>query len=1236
MARRGDTRSPSPTESSFSRRSRREDDRYTRDRKYDRGHRYRSRSRSPDVRPYQFPYHRSIPSANLAFYQRKHPDQDYRRRDRSYDRRGGRRDDDVYRSTRRDRSRDRVRERSPVRDRRHRSRERDYRDRRDDSRDRAKRRREDSADSSRKARKDDSRVGPSKANGAKDIGVCSPSIITFEQAKIMHVQASKPSTPRSDEDDKKKVLEQRQAKLNAWKAKLAQKQGEEAKKLQSGANATRSLLDEMEKKATASPDTALSPSPAPPAENTPAGTYAGKFDPKAISKKATEKNSTSTALGSDVPVPVPVPAKSAVSSNMRTVPSTNKKAAAQPLKARGNVSGFGLGARVQTDADKASNKRNLEMGEEESNTRKLEKLPTLPDDVNQVEEASGPANADEGAYEDDEDDDVDMTEMGTEEEAVAAARAAAEKRDERLQEQSMIDVSDNNGQSTVNGEVTKGDIQMSNGIHEPSTADDEEIDPLDAFMNDLEDMPNAPKAITSLRDLKGKAKAKPKQQEPQALFSDDEDGPEAVADGLDDVMANVPKKKKKDMPTVNHEKMHYEPFRKKFYTEPAELAEMTEEDIKDLRFKLDGIQVRGVNVPKPVTKFSQFGLGTVTLDVINKLGFISPTPIQSQAVPAIMAGFDVIGVAKTGSGKTLAYSLPAMRHIKDQKPLEALDGPVGLILAPTRELATQIHRDCRPFVKALGLRAVCAYGGAPIKDQIAELKQGAEIIVGTPGRMIDLLAANSGRVTNLRRVTYVVLDEADRMFDMGFEPQVMKLLNNIRPDRQTVLFSATFPKSMESLAKKVLNKGSTVEVICGGRSVVGSDITQMVEIRSEKEKFNRLLELLGELYDTDEDARTLIFVERQETADRLLSDLMYKGYPCMSIHGGKDQVDRDSAIDDFKSGAMPILTATSVAARGLDVKQLKLVVNFDVPNHMEDYVHRCGRTGRAGNKGTAVTFITEDQDRFSVDIVKAMKQSGAKVSEDLQKLADSFKEKVKAGKEQTATSGFGGKGLERLDQERDAARTRERKAYKTGDEPEEEEKENNEEDDSGFNIKASGAAPAEATSTSKPAVPTIDLDQNIVVHKTETPAPTTGGLGADKLAQVNQAAAAIRGRLTQASTLRPGMPIDNKGPDAGAYHATLEINDHPQKARWAVTNRTNVAKILEATGTSITTKGNFYASGKTPGPNDAPKLYILVEGDTELVVTQAMRELMRLLREGIEAAATSDARAPASGRYNVV
>jgi ATP-dependent RNA helicase DDX46/PRP5 len=792
---------------------------------------------------------------------------------------------------------------------------------------------------------------------------------------------------------------------------------------------------------------------------------------------------------------------------------------------------FGLASKANLENDVS--KKALDFEDDEGTKKKLEKLPNIV-----LEENANAVDADPDGSADD-DDDVDMQDEGAEGDAMAAARAAAEQRSqaERGEDTAMADVAASASLATDQEEE-----------------EEEEVDPLDAFMQDLQ--PAQDKKSFGL-----KSKSKSRQQEPEALFGDDEVDMTAVDDENPDnilslVSANV-KKKKKDIPTVDHSKVQYQPFRRNFYSEPVEMADWTEEDVASLRMELDNIKVRGVEVPKPVQKWAQCGLGVQVLEVIQKLGYDAPTSIQAQALPAIMSGRDVIGVAKTGSGKTIAFLLPMFRHIKDQRPLEQLDGPVGLVLSPTRELATQIHKECKPFLKALGLRAVCAYGGAPIKDQIADLKRGAEIIVCTPGRMIDLLAANSGRVTNLKRVTYVVLDEADRMFDMGFEPQVMKILSNIRPDRQTVLFSATFPRQMEALARKTLAK--PVEIVVGGRSVVAPEITQIVEVRDEKSKFFRLLELLGKLYEDDknEDDRVLVFVDRQESADGLLRDLMKKGYPCMSIHGGKDQIDRDSTIDDFKHGVIPILIATSVAARGLDVKQLKLVVNYDAPNHLEDYVHRAGRTGRAGNTGTAVTFLTEEQDRYAVDIAKALRQSGQPVPEPVQKLVEGFMDKVKAGKEKAGQSGFGGKGLERLDQERDAAKARERKTFKSGDDGEEQQEEKEDGKDvkvgddlfakAASGVKAHDAGPsAPPASSSLPGVPKgIDLDGKITVHKTEREPASTGPK--NQMDKVAAAVGAINQKLSKAGVMRSGVPIDNKGPDAGAFHATLEINDFPRK-----------------------------------------------------------------------------------------
>lgn len=819
-----------------------------------------------------------------------------------------------------------------------------------------------------------------------------------------------------------------------------------------------------------------------------------------------------------------------------------------PLKSHGNVSGFGLSSKVMTEPEKSSTKRGLDFGDEEGARKKLEKLPTPPIEDIGFDNDTIMINGSKDEEEDD-DDDEGLQDAGTEEEAAAAARAAAEKREERLQTQSLVNQAGENPAAPTD-ETTEpnGDVPMVDASEKPTLENEitedaepeEETDPLDAFMNGLGDPIKVPKMTNGVKA------AKRTPQQPEAMFGDDDVDLNTVAADPDDILAMASKRKKKDLPAVNHAKVAYQPFRKSFYHEPLELSEMTEEEVADLRLELDGIKIRGVDAPKPVQKWSQCGLGVQSLEVVQKLGYEKPTSIQMQAIPSIMSGRDVIGVAKTGSGKTIAFLLPMFRHIKDQRPLDTLDGPAGLVMTPTRELATQIHKECKPFLKALNLRAVCAYGGAPIKDQIADLKRGAEIIVCTPGRMIDLLAANSGRVTNLRRVTYIVLDEADRMFDMGFEPQVMKILANIRPDRQTVLFSATFPRQMEALARKTLVK--PVEIVVGGRSVVAPEITQIVEVRAEETKFIRLLELLGNLYqeEQNEDDRALIFVDRQESADGLLRDLMRKGYPCMSIHGGKDQIDRDSTIDDFKAGVVPIMIATSVAARGLDVKQLKLVVNYDAPNHLEDYVHRAGRTGRAGNTGTAVTFVTPEQERYSLDIAKALRQSGQEVPEELQKLVDAFIEKVKSGKEKVSGSGFGGKGLERLDQERDAARTRERKTFKTGEEGEDDEKEETKKDkDDDLVAKAASMVQSAAAPTPLPGVPKgIDLDGKIVVHRTEV---ATGSSSKNPLEKVGQAVADIHSRLSKNRELRTGVPIDNKGPDAGAFHATLEINDFPRK-----------------------------------------------------------------------------------------
>ncbi|KAF8341285.1 P-loop containing nucleoside triphosphate hydrolase protein [Cantharellus anzutake] len=738
-------------------------------------------------------------------------------------------------------------------------------------------------------------------------------------------------------------------------------------------------------------------------------------------------------------------------------------------------------------------------------------------------------------------------------------------------------------------DVFPPDVAMKDAQEEE---EEDEVDPLDAYMTDVT---KEVKKVNAQDRLKLDGRALP--GDPDAGEEADEVEVPNVVDELDttnmkpeEILALAAKKvKKKELADVDHSKIKYEPFRSDFYRPAPEVEEMDQEDVDLLRLALDGIKIRGVECPKPVTKWSHCGLPAATLDVIKRLGYAAPTAIQSQAIPAIMSGRDVIGVAKTGSGKTIAFLLPLFRQIKDQRPLETMEGPMAIIMTPTRELALQIHRECKPFLKALNLRAVAAYGGTPIKDQIAEMKKGTEIVVCTPGRMIDLLSANSGRVTNLKRVTYLVLDEADRMFDMGFEPQVMKIVKNIRPDRQTVLFSATFPKQMDSLARKILTK--PLEITVGGRSVVAPEIEQIVEVRAEDTKFNRLLEILGQTYYEDKDTRTLIFVDRQEAADNLLRELMRKGYLCMSLHGGKDQIDRDSTIADFKNGVFPILTATSVAARGLDVKQLKLVINYDAPNHMEDYVHRAGRTGRAGNTGTCITFIAPDQERYSVDIWRALQASNAASPPELEDMAREFLQKVTEGKaRQYEGSGFGGKGLEKLNQEREAKDRAQRNAY--GEIVEE--KRPAEEDGEAaatFDFKVEvrrGPAP-EASKTGiipVPAETREEAERRAASMRAaeETLARNSASNSAAASAAARQAQSVIaklnaQVRATKLALQASSTPIgDGTGkPDATDFHAIVPINDYPQKARWRVTNKETMVQLIDMTGASVTNKGKVLA-----------------------------------------------------------
>ena len=741
------------------------------------------------------------------------------------------------------------------------------------------------------------------------------------------------------------------------------------------------------------------------------------------------------------------------------------------------------------------------------------------------------------------------------------------------------------------------------------TEENQDIDPLDAYMKGIEEEAR----MAEMTGAKGGLGMK------NATFEEDEiEESRADIEGFgvepDIFLLAHHGTKRKDLQNVDHSKMKYEPFRKDFYIETQEIEKMTEEECRLYRLELDNIKIRGLECPKPIKKWTQCGLNLKILEVIERCKYVKPTPIQAQAIPAIMNGRDVIGVAKTGSGKTIAFLLPMFRHILDQRPLLNMEGPIAVILTPTRELCLQIGAECKKFCKPFGLRTVCAYGGSAIKDQIADLKRGAEIIVCTPGRLIDLLCANSGRVTNLKRVTYLVLDEADRMFDLGFEPQVMKIIANVRPDRQTVLFSATFPKQMEALARKILQK--PLEIIVGGRSVVCNDVNQIVEVIEEDDKYSKLLEILGQWYERKAD-RILIFVDKQEASDILFRDLLKSGYPCTSLHGGKDQFDRDNIIADFKEGLISILIATSVAARGLDIKDLNLVINYECPNHLEDYVHRVGRTGRAGNKGTAYTFITPEQEKFAPEIVRALKDAKAVIPEELAKMAAAFMEKVKVGDAFMPSSGYKGKGLDRMDEDREAMKKVQKQAYATeNDNPEQEEE----------------AEKDPITGEVKAKVKTERGVHASLKAAQEAAAKVVASIG---IPLASESSPEVSSKMLQVPSSEADGATYPYTTSEGtkAFCCEIEINDAPQQARFKMTSRDVIGPIAEMTGTGITVRGSFYANGR-PNPGDR-KLYVRIEGGTEISVERAKMEFRRQLADHI-AEAASRGQMERTGRYSVI
>jgi ATP-dependent RNA helicase DDX5/DBP2 len=421
-------------------------------------------------------------------------------------------------------------------------------------------------------------------------------------------------------------------------------------------------------------------------------------------------------------------------------------------------------------------------------------------------------------------------------------------------------------------------------------------------------------------------------------------------------------------------------FEKNFYREHPNVEKMSDQEVAAFRMG-NHIIVQGRDPPKPIRTFEEASFPDYILSELLAQKFERPTAIQAQGWPVALKGRDLIGLAETGSGKTLAFLLPAVVHINAQPFLERGDGPIVLILAPTRELAVQIQTECTKFGHSSRIKNTCIYGGVPKGPQVRDLQKGVEIVIATPGRLIDMLEA---RKTNLRRVTYLVLDEADRMLDMGFEPQIRKIVSQIRPDRQTLMWSATWPREVQALSREFLK--DPVQTNIGSMQLSANHrVTQVIDVCQEQEKRLKLLKLLEQIMDG---SKILIFTETKRGADMLTRQLRMDGWPALAIHGDKCQSERDWVLAEFKEGKNPIMIATDVAARGLDVKDIKYVINYDFPGSAEQYVHRIGRTGRAGAAGTAYSFFTPANYKLAKEIVEILAEAAQPVPPQLMQFSD--------------------------------------------------------------------------------------------------------------------------------------------------------------------------------------------------------------------------------------------------------
>jgi len=383
---------------------------------------------------------------------------------------------------------------------------------------------------------------------------------------------------------------------------------------------------------------------------------------------------------------------------------------------------------------------------------------------------------------------------------------------------------------------------------------------------------------------------------------------------------------------------------------------------------LNNIQSENTTLMPEINSFDALGLAPELLKALTTSGYTTPTPIQSQAIPVALAGGDLMAGAQTGTGKTAAFALPLLQKLLPHANTSTSPAkhPVrALILTPTRELAIQVEESVKAYAKHTPLRSLVVYGGVDIKTQTPQLKTGIEILVATPGRLLDHVEQ---KTLQLNAVQILVLDEADRMLDMGFMPDLRRILALLPKQRQNLMFSATFSNEIKKLADEFLTKPQLIEV--ARSNATNDNVTQKVYPVEQSDKERLLIQILKE----SDSKQVIIFTKTKITASRLSRSLTKEGIAADAIHGDKSQQERIKALDAFKAGTVKALVATDVAARGLDISELPMVINYEIPSAPEDYVHRIGRTGRAGALGVAISLVSPEEEKYLVEIEKLIKR----------------------------------------------------------------------------------------------------------------------------------------------------------------------------------------------------------------------------------------------------------------------